>query len=135
MEITLLRDPAIASEARLLPAETYNTAHILLSQSPEGCVFVPIRSMQYLAVMDAEEIVFVDSAYKNWAAISWSEFQPQKRASLHEPISYMAHYYRPDGARTMLRLQGEFMLALRALKGKQARPRGARIIWLADKHR
>jgi hypothetical protein len=97
MEITLQRDRVIASEARLLPAEIYNTAHLLLANSPDGCVFVPIRSMQYLAIIDAAEIVFVDSSNKNWVAISWSEFHPQRRSVLQEPVAYTARYYRPDG--------------------------------------
>ena len=33
------------------------------------CLFVPIRSLQYMAVLDAEEFIFVDSQNKAWVLV------------------------------------------------------------------
>ena len=123
MEITVYREPALAREVRRLPAATYNLARGLLTRGP-GTLFIPIRSMQFLAIVDAEEIVFVDQLRKNWAEIAWQRFLPQTRSALDEPVPYEAVYYRPDGAALMLQLQAEFAKALTALaaKGRRSRP-------------
>ena len=55
VEETFYRPPETGREARTLPGPVYNLAHGLLAQSGTGCVFVPIRSMQYMAVLDAGE--------------------------------------------------------------------------------
>ncbi|MBI1174175.1 MAG: hypothetical protein GC139_02780 [Sideroxydans sp.] len=133
MEITLFRDHESTRESRQLPAETYNMARIMLGKSSGGHVFVPVRSIQYLAIIDEEEIVFVDSAYKNQVAIAWTDFHPQQRSSLQEAVPYTVRCYLPDNFRIMRRLQAEFLSALRALNGKQPRSPIARIIKLPGK--
>ncbi len=133
MEITLVRGRELMTEPRQLPAETYNTGRILLGQAGTGHVFVPIRSMQYLAIVDHEEIVFIDSAYKNVVAIAWTDFHPEQRSDLQEAVPYTARYYTADGARTMLRLQGEYLLALRTLSSRQPHLHSARILKFSDK--
>jgi len=128
MEITCYRNPEIARARRFLPAATYNLAHTLLARSPSGCLFVPIRAMQYLAILDAEEFVFVDGERKCWIDIAWRRFRPQARASLDDPVEYEAVYYQPDAAALMRRLQAEFPRALQALSEKE-RPDGlARVL-------
>ena len=134
MEITLYRDRELDNEPRQLPAETYNAARILLGQCNTGNVFVPIRSMQYLAIIDNEEIVFVDSAHKSQVAIAWTDFHPQQRSGLQDAVPYTARYYLPDGSRIMRRLQTEFLPALHALSRKQPRSQSAKIIKLSGKH-
>ncbi|OIR11478.1 hypothetical protein GALL_69710 [mine drainage metagenome] len=119
MEIICYRDPELARESRYLPAATYNLAHTLLARSTNGCVFVPIRTMQYLAVLDAEEFVFIDGARKCWIDIAWRDFHPQSRNALDEPIPYQALYYLPDSAQLMSRLQAELPRALHELAGKE----------------
>ncbi len=69
-DITCYRDQEIAREICSLPAATYNLAQTLLSHANPGFVFVPIRTMQYLAIIDTEEIVFIDSAEKELVKIS-----------------------------------------------------------------
>jgi hypothetical protein len=118
MEITCYRDPELAREPLFLPAATYNLAHTLLARSPSGCVFVPIRTMQYLAILDAEEFIFLDGERKCWIDISWQDFHPQARTSLDDPVPYQAAYYRPDAAQIMARLQAEFPRALKDLDAK-----------------
>jgi len=59
------RGEKIGHEDRMLPAVTYNTirtllAHAIRDDSDSSSVFLPIRSMQYMAIIDQEEIIFVD---------------------------------------------------------------------------
>ena len=119
MELVCYRDVAIHHEARQLAASCYNLAHILLAQSTTGVVFVPIRSMQYLAILDAEEFVFLDSLNKSWIEIAWQNFRPQQRLALDEAVPYEAFYYNDSALLIMQRLQHEFALALQALMKKQ----------------
>jgi len=106
------REQAQARIDSALPAATYNLTRILLSASATRCVFVPIRSMQYLAVMDAEEIIFVDSQYKRWVEVAWQCFKPQARTALDEPVAYQAVLYTAGGRDTQRRLQSDFHAAL-----------------------
>lgn len=118
MEITCYRDQELQREMRHLPAATYNLAHTLLAHSPAGVVFVPIRAMQFLAILDQEEIVFIDAQHRGLIDIAWQHFRPQQRSSLDEPVAYEAVYYHPAAADTMQRLQSEFPRALRTLSEK-----------------
>lgn len=128
MEITCYRDSEVASEPRSLPAATYNLAHTLLARSPNGCLFVPIRAMQYLAILDAEEFVFLDGERKCWIDIAWQGFRPQTRTSLDEPVPYQAVYYQPDAVQIMTRLQAELPRALADLATKGRFDGSARVI-------
>lgn len=119
MEITCYRDQELQREMRHLPAATYNLAHTLLARSPAGVVFVPIRSMQFLAILDHEEIVFVDAERKSQIDIAWQHFRPQQRSSLDEAVAYESVYYHPAAADIMRRLQSEFPRALQALSEKE----------------
>ena len=123
MEITCFRDSERSREARSLPASVYNLAKTLMGRSPTGTVFVPIRSMQYLAILDGEEFVFVDHLHKSWIEVAWQYFRPQARSALDEPVPYEAVFYDADGAATMRRLMSEFPKALQALATKE-RPDG-----------
>lgn len=128
MEITCYRDSEVAREPCSLPAATYNLAHTLLARSPNGCLFVPIRSMQYLAILDEEEFVFLDGERKCWIDIAWQDFRPQVRTSLDEPVPYQAVYYQPDAAQLMARLQAELPRALTDLAAKGRLAGSARVI-------
>lgn len=128
MEINCYRDAPIASESRLLSAATYNLAVKLLARSPTGNVFVPIRTMQYLAIIDPEEFVFIDGERKCWVDVAWRNFHPQTRVSLDDPVAYEAVYYRPDSAELMRRLLAEFPLALNNLRDKDTLAGPARVL-------
>jgi hypothetical protein len=110
-----------------LPAATYNLTRILLAASETDCVFVPIRSIQYLAVVDREEIIFVDSQFKRWIDVAWGNFKPQARNALDEPVPYQATFFTPDGHDTQRRLQTAFYSALSLLAGRH-RPNTPAII-------
>lgn len=118
MEITVYRDRPISSEASTLAASTYNLAHSLIARSPSGVVFVPIRSMQMLAILDDAEFVFLDSQYRSWVEIAWQHFRPQARNALDEPVPYDAVIYHPDGQKNLNRLMAEFPKAMQMLAEK-----------------
>lgn len=118
MELICNREPELLREPRHLPGEVYNTAYLLLKRSKDGVVFVPIRNMLYLAIIDQEEIIFLANEQKNWVAIAWQNFAPQHRNALAQPVAYEAVYYTTEAQQIMPRLQHEFPLALRALANK-----------------
>ena len=121
MKVSFERGEEIRREARSLPADLYNTLHVLIARTLPGALFIPIRSMQYLAVADREEIIFVDGQGPRIVEIAWREFRPQARAALHEPVPYQCVYYEHKGLEVDLRLQGEFLKALRQCEHKQLR--------------
>ena len=128
MEITCYRDSAISREHRQLPAATYNLALTQLARSATGNLFIPIRAMQYLAILDNEELVFLDGERKCWIDIAWRNFKPQARLSLEDPVHYEAVYYRPDTALIMSRLQAELPRALQELAKKSRVDGPARVL-------
>lgn len=135
VEETFYRPPELSREPRTLPAETYNLAHLLLKRAAGGCLFVPLRSMQFLAVVDGEEFIFVDREGKRMIELAWQRFAPQARQSLDQPVAYEAVYYSPAGAELMRRIQGEFHKALHDLGQKSVHGGQARVIPLNGKNR
>lgn len=115
------REEPIEVRPAQLPASVYNAAHRLLAASASGCVFVPIRSMQYLAVIDAEEIIFVDREARHLVELAWRVFRPQARSGLLEPVPYEIHLYLAKARESLTRLQGEFAKALDQLE-RRAQP-------------
>jgi len=128
MEITCYRDAETGREGRRLPAAVYNLARRLISRSESGIVFVPIRSMQVLAILDGEEFVFVDHQHKSWIEISWQGFRPQARGSLEDPVPYEAVFYEADARGLMPRLMSEFPKALQQLEAKSRIEGPARVL-------
>jgi hypothetical protein len=128
VEITCYRDLEVSVEIRQLPAATYNLAHILLARSPAGNLFIPIRSMQYLAILDAEELVFLDGERKCWIDIAWRKFHPQTRNALDEPVEFEAVYYSATAEKLMSRLQAELPRALQELAKKETPEGSARVL-------
>ena len=112
------RDKALGSERRFLPAEQYNAMRLLLDFSGKPCVFVPVRTMQYMAVIDHEEVIFVDSQNKTDVEFAWRWFQPQVRESLTDHVSYTLEYYKPRALENMRRMQGEFFQHVQILAGR-----------------
>jgi len=128
MEITCYRDAELATEQHHLPAATYNLALTLRARSATGTLFVPVRSMQYLAILDAEEWVFLDGPRKCWVDIAWRHFRPQGRQGLDEPVVYEAVYYQPERQGLMSRLLSEFPRALQLLASREHLEGPARVL-------
>jgi hypothetical protein len=127
MEERFYREEAIARLPAFLPAATYNLAHTLLARAGK-CLFVPIRSMQYMAVLDAEEFIFVDSQNKAWVELAWQHFRPQARSALEEPVPFEIVHYLPQAAETMKRLPTEFYHALKGLAARDLPHEDAHIL-------
>ena len=128
MQLSFERGREIDRERRTLPASHYRKILLLLSRSrSDNNLFVPIRSMQYLAIVDREEIVFVDGQGPRFIELAWCDFHPGERADLREPVSYTCVYYDEKGRAAMARLQGEFFKALEILENRQPRPDGASV--------
>ena len=103
------RGKKIGHEDRHLPAVTYNAMRLLFDYSDSSSVFLPIRSMQYMAVIDHEEIIFVDGlCAKKTVELAWRHFGPQQRSNLTDPVPYRFSYYEEKALETMKRLQWEF---------------------------
>ncbi|CRI65383.1 conserved hypothetical protein [Thiocapsa sp. KS1] len=107
-------DEALAYEQTRIPAALYNGLQLLLRRSTGSAVFIPIRSMQYQAVVDREEVVFVDShggyAYQDGEGgrlirIAWRP--AVGRDSLSAPVPCEIVYYFRDLRETQTRLLGE----------------------------
>lgn len=117
---TFYRGEPLSQEKRTLSHLTYNLAHTLLHRLGPRNIFVPIRSMQYLAVIDHEEIIFMHRESARTIEISWQQFQPHERNALDQPVAYLAIYYHPDATETMKRLQPEFYEALQILDSRNS---------------
>lgn len=129
MEERFYREQEIARLPAFLPAATYNLAHTLLARAGH-CLFVPIRTLQYMAVLDAEEFIFVDSQNKAWVELAWQHFRPQARESLDERVPFEVVHYLPSAAEIMKRLPGEFHHALLQLAKRQKPDTPATVIAL-----
>ena len=106
------RGKELRRERRLLPAEAYNRSRLLLKRSGATHLFVPIRSMQYQAVVDVDEIIFLDGLGDRHVELAWQSFRPQERSGLNEPVPYDCVFYDLSAAVTLRRLQTEFAQAL-----------------------
>jgi hypothetical protein len=127
MEARFYREQEIARLPDFLPAATYNLAHTLLSRT-DGCLFVPIRSLQYMAVLDAEEFIFVDGQNRAWVELAWQNFRPRARSALDERVPFEVAHYTTQAAETMKRLPAEFLKALQVLAERDLPRQDARVL-------
>jgi hypothetical protein len=127
MEERFYREQEIERLPAFLPAATYNLAHTLLTHAGQ-CLFVPIRSLQYMAVLDAEEFIFIDGQNKAWVELAWQHFRPQARNALDERVPFEVVHYLPQAVETMKRLPGEFQKALMVLAERDLPQQDARVL-------
>lgn len=105
------------------PALIYNLYRSLLIRNDHQPVFVPIRSMQYLAILDSHEINFVDS--QSYAVsgktggrmilLAWCFSTADSRDSLDKPVRCEVVFYKQGMDDIQRRLIGEFKQALEIL--------------------
>jgi len=107
-------------EYRLL-SKTYNLAHVLLNRSGAGHLFVPIRNLQYLAIIEPNAFWFVDSlAYAvrdneggRLIRVSWHPISlPNERQSLEQNMDCQVRFYGGDMKEIQARLSSEFFKAM-----------------------
>jgi len=117
---TFFRPEEVALEQVNLPAPLFNRCVLLLNRSMTKNVFVPVRTMQYQAVIDADEIIFVDN--QGYAVqdgkggrliiLSWQMPMHKSRDSLNKPVPIEVVYYIREDHDIHRRLIGEFPKAL-----------------------
>ncbi|ADC63613.1 hypothetical protein [Allochromatium vinosum] len=126
-EVFFRPDTEYARELTTIPAPIHNALRRLLKQARGSSVFVPIRAMQYLAVIDAEEVIFVDAqggyAYHDGEGgrlirLAWRPFVG--RASLCDPVSCEMVYYFNNLKAVQRRLLSEIGPALDQSTRKQS---------------
>ena len=106
-----------------LPANIYNLYRSLLIRNNNRHLFVPIRNMQFMALLDQYEILFIDS--QSYAVskstggrmilIAWRFTASLQRDSLHHPVPCELVFYEQKNDTTQLRLISEFRQAMELL--------------------
>ena len=100
-----------------LPASVYNALQLLLRRHDGDSMFIPIRSMQFQAVVGRTEILFVDSnggyAHQDGEGgrlvrLAWRPAPPEERDSLAAPVPCEIIHYFPNLKETQMRLMSEF---------------------------
>ncbi|VAW51663.1 hypothetical protein MNBD_GAMMA06-368 [hydrothermal vent metagenome] len=103
-------------QTRLL-SKTYNLAHVLLNRSESSHLFVPVRSLQYLAIIEKNTFWFVDSlAYAvrgdeggRLIRVSWHPLiTAHEREGLTQNMDCKVVFYGEDMSEIQNRLSGEF---------------------------
>jgi hypothetical protein len=133
MELKFSRGEELGREQRTISPDLYNKIRLLFARISAQHLFVPIRSMQYLAAIDSEEIVFVDGQGPRAIEVSWRDFQAGERQDLRAPVAYTCIYYDEKGRKIMNRLQSEFLKALQLMEARQPKTDGATIIPIAKR--
>lgn len=113
MESPTHRHRELARAPRELPAALYNQARALLARSPHGSLFIPIRPLQYLAVVETEEILFVAVQHDDRVEVVWELPPARERTDLEAPLLCQEVVLHADGLVQRERLAAEFHLALR----------------------
>jgi len=109
-------DEFFCRKTRLL-SRTYNLAHVLLNRNQTDHLFVPIRSLQYLAIIEKNAFWFVDSlayAVRNddggrLIRVSWHPLiNPNQREGLTQDVDCRIIFYGEDMSDIQTRLSSEF---------------------------
>ena len=128
---TFFRPDELARERLSIPAALYNRCRLMLSRCQYAHVFVPIRSMQMLGVIDEEEVIFVDNqAYAvqdgeggRLMMLAWLFRHAERGDDLNEPAPIELVYYARESRDLHRRLVGEFAKAIDLLE-ERARQHG-----------
>jgi hypothetical protein len=116
-------DAFFCQKTRLL-SKTYNLAHILLTRSHSSHLFIPIRSIQYLAIIEKNAFWFVDSlayAVQNneggrLIRVSWHPLiNANQREGLTQNMDCRVIFYGEDMREIQNRLNGEFYQSMQLI--------------------
>lgn len=128
---TFFRPPELSRERIKIPGSLFNRCRLMLKRCEYEHFFVPIRSMQFIGIIDDEEIIFVDSL--NYAVrdgeggrmimLAWGFDPEMERDSLSEPVSLDLIHYAPNVRDLHNRLMVELPKALDLLE-ERAREHG-----------
>ena len=98
-------------------SQTYNLAHVLLNRSQSSHLFIPVRSLQYLAIIEKNAFWFVDSlAYAvrgdeggRLIRVSWHPLvSANEREGLTQNMDCRVIFYGEDMSEIQKRLNSEF---------------------------
>ncbi|MBV2092137.1 MAG: hypothetical protein K1566_00120 [Candidatus Thiodiazotropha sp. (ex. Lucinisca nassula)] len=118
------RPDELACERLTIPAPLYNQCRLILSRCQYEHVFIPVRSMQIQAVLDEEEVIFIDNqayAVKDGQGgklirLAWKFRRDLDRDNLTEPAPIDMIYYDEKARELHNRLIGEFKKAMDLLE-------------------
>lgn len=110
-------------------ADLYRQCRAALAHSITDCAFVPVRSMQLLAVITRNEVVFVDSlnyAVRNGRGghmimLAWDLGHGGEREYLDAPVPIEIILFHTSSADLHARLMSEFGPALAKLADRERR--------------
>ena len=117
---TFVRPEVVNREKIHIPANVFNRCRLALNHSGTDCAFVPIRSMQFQAVVSRDEIIFVDNqAYRvqddqggRLIVLGWDLGDTEQRESISEPVAIEVIHFHVGLAKVQQRLMSEFPTAL-----------------------
>lgn len=111
-------------EASRIRADLFGNCRKALARSVTDCAFVPVRSMQLLAVVTHDEVVFVDNL--NYAVqegrggrmimLAWDLSRSAQRDSLDGPVPVEIVLFHDSSRCLHVRLMSEFPQALHTLE-------------------
>jgi hypothetical protein len=137
---TFFRPDQLAVERLTIPAALYNACRLTLSRCSNAHAFVPVRSMQIMAVIGREEVIFVDS--QDYAVqdneggklicLAWIFRHEAGRDDLTEPAPIELRYSREAARQLHNRLVGEFQQVLdlmaERLRDEDCEPRVSKVV-------
>ena len=95
-----------------LPATNYNNLKRLMQVSTESVLEVPVPKLQYLAVVDQNEVVFVDLHFRHVIEFAWQSLIPRDRNSLFSPVDFRSCWYNRLAHEAMLLMPEAFGAAV-----------------------
>jgi len=113
-------DEFFCQQTKLI-SRVYNLAHVLFNRSQSEHLFIPIRSMQYLAIIEKNSFWFVDSlAYAvrgdeggRLIRVSWHPLiNANQRDGLTQHMDCQVIFYGGDMSEIQTRLNNEFYQAM-----------------------
>jgi len=117
---TFFRPEEVSRERVNIRADLFNRCRLALNHSNTDCAFIPIRSMQFQAVISRDEIIYVDNqAYRvqddqggRLIVLAWDLTAAGERKSITDPVPIEIIYFHENLRDIQRRLIGEFPTAL-----------------------
>jgi len=117
---TFFRPEEVAREQVNIRADLFNRCRLALNRSNTDCAFIPVRSMQFQAVISRDEIIYVDNqAYRvqddqggRLIVMAWDLTAADQRESITDPVPIEIIYFHENLRDIQRRLIGEFPAAL-----------------------
>ena len=131
---TFFRPDEIERERITMPAALYNLCRLMLSRCNYTHMYVPVRSLQIQAIIDEEEVIFVDGQgymVKDGEGgkvikLSWLFHHDDRGDDLNAPAPIEMVLYAEDSRELHTRLITEFRLALEQIEERMAHVDGGK---------